>query len=215
MSDTPTGPEQFDTVARAARAEIEISRSTFLCFLFPASSVAEAREHIAKVRAQHPKARHHCTAMVFGPAGDLVRSNDDGEPAGTAGTPMLEGLQGAGLTDVVAVVVRYFGGVLLGTGGLSRAYRAAVVAAVERAPRRTRVRRRVVTVGSDYGTASTIEAAARRAGFTIGQAEYGERVRQELFVPEARVADCVALVAECSAGAATCAVGEPRFVDAV
>src|SRR5699024_706460 len=80
--------------------------------------------------AAGPDARHHCTAMVIGPEGRLQRTNDDGEPPGTAGSPMLEVLCGEGLSDVVAVVTRWFGGTLLGTGGLVRAYSDAVRAAV-------------------------------------------------------------------------------------
>src|SRR5690625_5791642 len=85
-----------------------------------------AQEVIAAVRQRDWDGRHHCTAVVLGPYGDTLRSNDDGEPAGTAGAPMLAALQGAEVSDVVAVVTRWFGGVLLGTGGLVRAYSKAV-----------------------------------------------------------------------------------------
>src|SRR5699024_1117395 len=95
-----------------------------------AGSEEAARAVIERVRAAGPGARHHCTAMVIGPEGRLQRTNDDGEPPGTAGSPMLEVLCGEGLSDVVAVVTRWFGGTLLGTGGLVRAYSEAVRAAV-------------------------------------------------------------------------------------
>ena len=84
-----------------------------------------------RVRSTSRDARHHCTAFVLGPDGTTTRSNDDGEPSGTAGAPMLEVLRGRGLTDVVAVVTRWFGGTLLGTGGLIRAYGDAVSLALE------------------------------------------------------------------------------------
>ena len=85
------------------------------------------------MRAQHWDARHHCSAFVLGPRSELQRSSDDGEPAGTAGAPMLEVLRGAGVSDVAAVVTRWFGGTLLGAGGLVRAYGDAVRAALAEA----------------------------------------------------------------------------------
>ena len=84
------------------------------------SSEEDAREIIAQVKAEHPRARHHCTAFVIGSDGRVQRSSDDGEPSGTAGAPMFDALVSAGLSDIVAVVTRYFGGVLLGAGGLTR-----------------------------------------------------------------------------------------------
>ncbi len=90
----------------------------------PVPSVAAADAVVARVRKEHWDARHHCVALVVGPHADQQRSTDDGEPSGTAGIPMLEVLRHRHVTDVVAVVTRYFGGVLLGAGGLVRAYRA-------------------------------------------------------------------------------------------
>ena len=124
-------PRRYLTLAATASAEIEVRRSRFLCEAAPATSEEAARAFIEQVRAGSRDARHHCTAFVLGPEGATVRSNDDGEPSGTAGAPMLDVLRGRGLTDVVAVVARWFGGTLLGTGGLIRAYGEAVTAALE------------------------------------------------------------------------------------
>ena len=109
------------TVAGRCSSEIEVRRSRFVCDLERVETEAEAREFIEAVRASSRDARHHCTAFVLGPGGETQRSNDDGEPSGTAGAPMLEVLRGRQVSDVVAVVTRWFGGVLLGTGGLFRA----------------------------------------------------------------------------------------------
>lgn len=125
-------------------AELEVKRSRFLCFLRRVDDEPAARSLLAELRKSHHNARHHCSAFVVGPQRSLQRSNDDGEPAGTAGMPMLQTLLGcevAGietdgvspLSDVAAVVVRYFGGTLLGAGGLTRAYAASVGAALEQA----------------------------------------------------------------------------------
>jgi uncharacterized YigZ family protein len=127
-------PRRYLTIASAASAEVEARRSRFVCDVAPATSEEAARAFVQQVRARSRDAGHHCTAYVLGPDGATLRSNDDGEPSGTAGAPMLDVLRGRGLTDVVAVVTRWFGGTLLGTGGLIRAYGDAVSAALDAAP---------------------------------------------------------------------------------
>ena len=106
------------TIAGRSSAEIEVRRSRFVCDVERVETEEAAREFIEAVRSGSREARHHCTAFILGPDGAIQRSNDDGEPSGTAGAPMLEVLRGRGVSDVVAVVTRWFGGVLLGTGGL-------------------------------------------------------------------------------------------------
>ncbi|WP_404391972.1 IMPACT family protein [Humibacillus xanthopallidus] len=125
------GPRRYVTLAGPARSEVEVRRSRFVCDVAPVSTETEARAFMEQTRAASRDARHHCTAFVLGPDADTTRSNDDGEPSGTAGAPMLEVLRGRGLTDVAAVVTRWFGGTLLGTGGLIRAYGDVVSAAVD------------------------------------------------------------------------------------
>jgi uncharacterized YigZ family protein len=146
-------PRHYLTLASAASAELEVKRSRFLCDIAPVSSEDDARALVETVRSATRDARHHCTAFVLGPDGGTLRSNDDGEPSGTAGAPMLDVLRGHGLTDVVAVVTRWFGGTLLGTGGLIRAYSDVVSAAVDAATVVTYVRRDglVVTVAGADG----------------------------------------------------------------
>ena len=116
------------TIAGRSSAEIEVRRSRFVCDVERVESEEAAREFIEAIRSGSREARHHCTAFILGSNGAIQRSNDDGEPSGTAGAPMLEVLRGRGVSDVVAVVTRWFGGVLLGTGGLIRAYGDAVSA---------------------------------------------------------------------------------------
>jgi uncharacterized YigZ family protein len=101
--------------------------------LLPLARAEAAASLIAGIRKQHPAARHHCSALICGNDAQIQRSNDDGEPSSTAGQPMLQVLRGRQVTNVLAVVTRYFGGILLGTGGLIRAYSAAVVAGLENA----------------------------------------------------------------------------------
>lgn len=204
---------EYQTIAGPVDAEIEISRSRFLTRLERVETEQAARDVIARVRAEHPRARHHCVAFVLGPDARVQRSNDDGEPSGTAGAPMLDALNGAGLSDVVAVVTRYFGGVLLGAGGLTRAYRAAVAEAVQGATIVRRALRRQVAILAPYDAAAQLEAEARRRGWGVGEAEYGEAVTRGYAVAEDQVAALAALAAELSAGAAVIEPGAAVYVD--
>lgn len=204
---------EYETISRRTDTEIEISRSRFLTRIERVEDETAARAVIAAVRAEHPRARHHCTAFVLGPDGRVQRSSDDGEPSGTAGAPMLDALVSAGLSDVVAVVTRYFGGVLLGAGGLTRAYRASVAETVLAATRVRRGLRYPTVVTSTYDVAAQIEAEARRRGFVVGAAAYSDRVAQEFLIAGPDLPTLTALAAELSAGAATCEQGEPRYVD--
>ena len=110
----------YKTIANDGIVEEEIKKSRFICHLKRIISEEEGREYIAQIKKEHHKANHSCSAMIVGDDGQIKRSSDDGEPSGTAGVPMLTVLEKQGLTNVVAVVTRYFGGIKLGTGGLRR-----------------------------------------------------------------------------------------------
>lgn len=149
---------------RELAAETEVRRSRFLSVVTRVGDESAARVVIASRRSAYPDARHHCSAFILGPDPRIERSNDDGEPSGTAGAPMLQVLRRAGLSDVVAVVTRYFGGTLLGTGGLARAYADAVQAALD--SDNQRVRREPVetfALAVPHGDAGRVEAGLRAA----------------------------------------------------
>ena len=204
---------RYETIRRSVDAEIEISRSRFLTRLARVTTEDEARDVIAEVKAEHPRARHHCTAYVIGPDSRVQRSNDDGEPSGTAGAPMLDALVSAGLSDVVAVVTRYFGGVLLGAGGLTRAYRGAVAGAVAQAQRQVREELVPVSVVLGYDLAAPLEAEARRRKYVVGDAEYAEEVTQTYWVRPSESDALVELIQEITAGGAKVELGLTEFVD--
>lgn len=168
-----TGVMEYRTVARDATADIEVRRSRFRCTLRRVEDEAAARAVISGARSEYFDARHHCSAFVLGPDGAVQRSSDDGEPSGTAGAPMLAVLTGAGLSDVVAVVTRWFGGVLLGAGGLVRAYSDAVRAALAEAGTLTRRRLTEVAVDLPHADAGRVEAALRDAGTIVMDTHYG------------------------------------------
>ncbi|WP_122819270.1 YigZ family protein [Nocardioides pantholopis] len=207
----------YRTVARDAEAEIEVRRSRFLCTLARVEDEPAARAVVDRLRATHWDARHHCTAFVLGPPpAPVERSSDDGEPAGTAGAPMLEvlrGWHGEGVSDVVAVVTRWFGGTLLGAGGLVRAYGDAVRAGLEVAGtlRRELLREELLEV--DHTDAGRIETALRQRGVAVLDTTYGARVGLLLGVPPAEEPRLHALVAELTGGRSQArAIGE-RWTD--
>lgn len=166
----------YRTVAGSATAEIEVRRSRFRCHVERVDSEDAARAVVERVRKQHWDARHHCSAFVLGPEATLQRSSDDGEPSGTAGAPMLEVLRGRGVSDVVAVVTRWFGGTLLGAGGLVRAYGDAVRAGLDASGVRERRLSQRYDVAVDHGDAGRLEAELRARGVVVLGADYAERV---------------------------------------
>ena len=204
------------TLARDAEAEIEAKRSRFLCTLRRVEDEAGARAVVEALRRQHWDARHHCSAFRLHP--DVERSSDDGEPAGTAGAPMLEvlrGHSGSGVSDVVAVVTRWFGGTLLGAGGLVRAYGDAVREALAEAGtlRRSLVREHLLDL--DHATAGRVESDLRTRGIAVLEAEHGARVTLRLGVPPEQEGRLAALVAELTSGAAETRVAGERWVDSL
>lgn len=153
------------TLSRDVQPEtdLEVKRSHFLARAARTDTEEEARAFIASVRAAHPAARHHCSAFIVG-TGDgrpAERSNDDGEPSGTAGRPILDTLRGTGLTCASVVVSRYFGGTLLGTGGLVRAYSRAAAQALAAATRVRLQTRQLWTVRVPVARAGRVEAQLR------------------------------------------------------
>lgn len=189
------------TIAAAhSRTETEVNRSRFACTLYRVASDGEARERISAHRKAHWDATHNCTAYVLDD-GRSARSNDDGEPAGTAGVPMLEVLRGRGLTDVLAVVTRYFGGVKLGAGGLVRAYGASVSAAVDAAGTVELAYWPKLNVRVDYGAAGSLEGLLRlREDVRLIGVDFGAEVAFELACTDAEI--LVAWLAAQTAGGA-------------
>lgn len=203
----------YRTVARNGAAEIEVSRSRFRCTIARVEDEVGARAVVESCRKEYWDARHHCSAYVIGPDGALVRSNDDGEPPGTAGAPMLEVLRGRGLSDVVAVVTRWFGGVLLGTGGLSRAYGDAVRAALDEVGERERVLQAIGEVSVEHARVGRLEHALRSRGAAVLGVEYADHAVLRLAIAPLAWTGAESIVAELSEGqGALVRVGE-QWVD--
>jgi uncharacterized YigZ family protein len=156
---------------------------------------------VERIRKQHWDARHHCSAFVIGPDAGVQRSNDDGEPSGTAGAPMLEVLRGREVSDVVAVVTRWFGGVLLGAGGLVRAYGDAVRVTLDEVGVRRRVLMERYDVVAGHAEAGRLESDLRARDVTVLGVDYAERATLHVAVPADAAAGFVATVAELTGGA--------------
>lgn len=173
--------------AGEARAEVREKGSRFLAVIGPANSEEAARAALAALAREFPDATHHCWAWRIG-APARERSADAGEPAGTAGVPILQVLRGAGLSDVLAVVVRWFGGTKLGKGGLARAYAAAAREALQGLP----VVARIPTVRLDlqvpYERVGAVKRLVHPPEVDLEQEEYGETARLTLVVHEERAA---------------------------
>ena len=212
MTVPPTAPVPLDagapllsTIAGQTVTELVVKKSRFITRVEHVASLEEAEAVIAAVRKEFWDARHNCTALVVGPNGDQQRSSDDGEPSGTAGTPMLEVLRQRGLTDVVAVVTRYFGGILLGAGGLVRAYSTAVSQTLDVAPLVRRETRAEVALTTGHGEAGRLEhvlrdwSATHQATFLPVAYDLGATFT--LLVPPTKLASLEETVAAATAGA--------------
>ena len=175
----------YKTVAAHVSGEITEKKSRFIADVFPVTTEAEAQEQITRIQKQYHDARHHCHAFVLGTRGELTRSSDNGEPSGTAGRPILEVITGNALTDTLIVVTRYFGGVLLGTGGLVRAYTQAAQAALANAGIVTHIYGEPLTVRVSYALTGAVEHYLRANGIGTGNPVYETDVRYGLFIPVA------------------------------
>lgn len=176
-------PAPFTTIAAPHRLGAVIENSEFLAFAQRADTPEEALSHLAALRERYPDATHHCWAYRIGP---LYRFSDDGEPGGTAGAPILRAIEGQGVDHVMVVVVRYYGGVKLGTGGLVRAYGGTAAECLRTAPRETVRPRRTFTVRVPFehlsalyhllGTFDTMrgEEAYTASGVTLTVSVYPE-----------------------------------------
>lgn len=167
-------PDSFVTLSAPGTGEFKDRGSRFIGYAYPATTEAEALRHLEALRKEHFKARHHCFAWRLGLDGQRFRANDDGEPSGTAGRPILGQIDAAGLTDVVVIVVRYFGGTLLGASGLIQAYRESAAAALAQAPKVEKIvqGRFQFTIG--YALLPDFLHAIRKCEADLCQEQYGE-----------------------------------------
>lgn len=209
-----SGHEAYRILIKGGEGEIVEKKSRFIATVRPVESEEEVLAFIEEMRKKYWDARHNCYACVLGAKGETVRFGDDGEPGGTAGRPMLEVLLGEEIRNVAVVVTRYFGGVLLGTGGLVRAYTQAVKAGLEQvqtAWMRYGCRLRVET---DYNGVGKILYLLGQQGIEVQHAEYGEAVCLQITAPWETEGALRREIAEVTNGRAVVEqMGETYYID--
>ena len=191
---------RYTTVAKEASAEQVIDRSRFIAHIARAFSKEEADAFIAGIRTQYKDATHNVPAFIVGEKSELKWTSDDGEPQGTSGPPMLQMLEREGLTNIVCVVTRYFGGIKLGTGGLVRAYTSSAKLALEAAGKHTvkDVTRMNVTI--PYTLLGKLQNIEKNEPFSIDQIDYNEAVDLVLMMDQEDEERVKALLMELSSG---------------
>lgn len=199
----------YKTVYRGGQGEIEEKKSRFIANVLPISSEEEALNFLAKMKKQYWDARHNCFAYTVGKNNELQRCSDDGEPSGTAGRPMLEVLVREGIHDCIVVVTRYFGGTLLGTGGLVRAYQKATQEGLANSVIIEKMPGRQLSITTDYNGIGKIQYLTAKNKITTLDTRYTDTVELDVMVPEDHFDAFCAEVTESTSGRAQLNAKDP------
>lgn len=199
--------KDYPIPAESIEREIDIKKSRFIARVAPVNSREEAMAFLEQARADFPDARHQCWAYQIGRPGAATQAamNDDGEPSGTAGKPILNVIQHKDMGDIMVVVIRYFGGIKLGAGGLVRAYAGATEAVLSDVTRRTQVPVRRLAITLDFALEQPVRHWCDQHEAHVEDVGYGEGVSMHVAVPEASIQ---AFVAFCRAEGVTLPVTE-------
>ena len=199
---------EYKAVYQGGEGEIVEKKSRFIATVIPAGSEEEVLAFIESVRKKYWDARHHCFAYVIGERNELQRCSDDGEPSGTAGKPMLEVLLGEEIHNVAVVVTRYFGGTLLGTGGLVRAYSAATKQGLASSVIITKILGVKLCISTDYTGLGKIQYILGQRGLQILDSVYTDKVELEALIPEDELVAVKTEITEGTNGQAVMQEGE-------
>jgi uncharacterized YigZ family protein len=192
--------DSYTSIAAPATAEIKVKGSRFIAEAIPVRTEEEADEHIAAIRRREYAATHHCTAWRIGPGPDAFRCNDDGEPSGTAGQPILRQIDGRNLTNVLVVVTRYYGGTKLGAGGLIRAYGDAAAEVLDRCRRVDHILRLPLQLRFAYDDTSAAMHTIGRFDALIVDTQYGQDTLIEVAVRRSQAEALAAAFVEALGG---------------
>lgn len=203
--------QSYNVIYEGGSGEIVEKKSRFIAHVFPVHSEEEASEYIEQIRKKYWDARHNCHAFVIGPNNETSRCSDDGEPSGTAGRPILEVLQGRGIHDALVIVTRYFGGTLLGTGGLVRAYSQAAQAGLQASSIMTKQQGRKISIKTDYNGIGKLQYIVGNRQISVADTRYGEAVEMDILVPEEEVASLTKEITEATAGKAEMDISDELF----
>lgn len=174
-------------ILQGGEGGIEEKKSRFIAHIAPVATKEEAVSFIEQIKKKYWDARHNCSAFVLGEHQEYTRCSDDGEPSGTAGKPMLDVLLGQGLTDVVAVVTRYFGGTLLGTGGLVRAYQGAMLAGISECVIGVQQEGITMKVVTDYNGIGKLQYLCGKEELDILDTQYLDYVEACILIPDSKI----------------------------
>lgn len=202
----------YKTVAYEAQSFSTEKKSKFISSVRPVSSENEALEYLAKIRAEYPDATHNVYAYVID-ENNIFRYSDDGEPGGTAGMPVLDTIRNAGLVDVIVVVTRYFGGTLLGTGGLVRAYSASAKLGLEKAGIVTRVMCDVISVKVQYDLVGKLQYFFSTNGYNVEDTVYENEVTFFVSSPKSDTEHLIKEITETSNGKCEISKETCKYVD--
>ena len=192
----------YRVVRENGSARIEEKKSRFIADVFAVTTQQEAEEQINLITKRYWDARHHCYAYVLGSQSEIARCSDNGEPSGTAGKPILEVITGEHLTNTLIVVTRYFGGILLGTGGLVRAYTQAAQAGISAAEKGWMAYGEKLTVQVEYNQVNAIQYYFKQEKITVKEQRYAEKVEYDIIVIMAQVGDVKEKIARLTDGRA-------------
>lgn len=202
--------EKYITVAKTASAEITEKKSRFIANVKPVKTEEEALEFLSVMRKKYSDARHNVYAYCLR-ENSVARYSDDGEPAQTAGLPVIDMIKKAGLTDLIVVVTRYFGGILLGTGGLVRAYTKAAKEGIIASDPVEMALCKEVTIECDYTMLGKIQSKIAELGFLCDEPVYTEKVLIFLYIPEDETENFIKLMTDFTNGKASISTGETKF----
>lgn len=174
----------YFTIGESSFQEFEIKKSRFLTYIYPIEREDQVNELLKQLKKDHHKANHHCWAYILGHHYEIQRMSDDGEPSGTAGVPMLEVLKKQDLTNILVVVVRYFGGIKLGGGGLIRAYAGCVSDSLKQMTIMQNISQQIVHLGISYGQVDSFQYYLQHTEdhITILSQDYGAQVTYKLAI---------------------------------
>ena len=193
--------EYTKTILKGGEGEIVEKKSRFISHIAPVTTEEEAVSFVNSIKKKHYDARHNCFAYIIGRKGDIKRFSDDGEPSGTAGRPILDILEREGIYNAVIVVTRYFGGTLLGTGGLVRAYQASSQEGLRNSSVAEKLAGEVLAFSVDYGLLGKLQYYFNKEGINILKEEYGVNIEYEIIAGEGAKAKILADLSEMSEGA--------------
>ncbi|MEK4083195.1 YigZ family protein [Psychrobacillus sp. FSL K6-1415] len=205
--------KDYHTIQGYGESEIIIQKSRFITYVNRAETEEQAQEFINNIKEKHKSANHNCSAYIIGEHDNIQKANDDGEPSGTAGVPMLEVLKKQGLQDTVVVVTRYFGGIKLGGGGLIRAYGKATTEGIDVAKVVERKLHHLMKVSIDYTWLGKVENEVRNSAYPLKEIIYADQVEVLVFTKADEETDFINWMAEITNGQAKIEIVEKEFLE--